>query len=422
MVTRERFGAAVARSVLLTGMLVLAGCASPASPSPTPPTSPVAKQTTAPAPAGAASPAAAAAPSPAASPAAAASPATAAPSPAASPAAAVKPAAAPTFAAFNEAAVADFYRGKTVRIIVGFGSGGLIDTYSRVIGRFLGTYIPGNPTVIVENRGGAGSLIAANTLYNADPKDGTVVGSFAIGLVLVQAVQGPNIEFDAPKFNWIGAANADSASCLVRATKAQRLQDLRAPNAPEINTGTLGPGTNTHQVPTLMNLALGTKFRLIQGYPTLAQARLAFDGGEIDAFCPSFSAANSLDRERLEGPNAPARLISLFGDYSPSAPLAQGVPKVVDLVSGEDQQVVRAIAMQDAFNPNYAMPPEVPRDRVLAVRRALAQALADPQLLAEAEKASLAITWRSGEEMEQGIKDMLSLPQSVRDRLRPLVL
>jgi tripartite-type tricarboxylate transporter receptor subunit TctC len=357
-----------------------------------------------------------AAPSPAASP------AVGAPSPAASPAAAAKPSsAAPTFAAFNESAVADFYRGKTVRLIVGFGAGGLIDTYSRVIGKFLAKYIPGNTTVVVENRGGAGSLIAANTLYNADPRDGTVVGSFGIGLVLVQAVKGPNIEFDAPRFNWIGAANADNVACLVRATKAQRLQDLRGPGAPEINTGTLGPGTNTHQVPTLMNLALGTNFKVIQGYPTLAQARLAFDGGEIDAFCPSTSAVVSLDRERVEGPNAPARVVSLFGDLTPSSPIVQGLPKVIDLVSGEDQQLVRAISMQDAFNPNFAMPPEVPRDRVLAVRRALAQALADPELLSDAEKASLVISWRSGEEMEQGIKDMLDLPQSVLDRLRPLV-
>jgi hypothetical protein len=171
-----------------------------------------------------------------------------------------------------------------------------------------------------------------------------------------------------------------------------------------------------------MNLALDTHFKLIPGYASLSQARLAFDSGEIDAFCPSVSAVASLDRERVEGPNAPGKLVSLFGDFQPSTPLVQGLPKVVDLVSGEDQLVVRAVSVQDAFNPDFAMPPEVPRDRVLAMRRALAQALVDPDLLADAERASLAITWRSGEELEQAVTDLLALPQPVLDRLRPLVI
>jgi tripartite-type tricarboxylate transporter receptor subunit TctC len=392
-------------ALCLAGLAVLAGCTSPTPPASTPAPAPTAA---------AAKPAAVTAP--------AASPSAGASSPVVSPAAASKPAVQPTFAAFDEQAVANFYRGKTLRIIPGYAAGGLIDTYARTLSRYLSKYVPGNPTVVVENRGGAGSLTAANALFNTDPKDGTVLGSFAVGLILVEAVKGPNIEFDAPRFNWIGAANADNVACLVRATKAQRLQDLQGPNAPEIAIGTLGAGTNTHQVPTVMNLALGTHFKLIPGYPSLSQARLAFDGGEIDGFCPSVSAVAALDRERVQGPSAPARLVSLFGDFQPSTPLVQGLPKVVDLVSGEDQQVVRAISVQDAFNPDFAMPPEVPRDRVLAMRRALAQALADPELLADAERASLAITWRSGEELEQAVRDLLTLPQPVLDRLRPLVI
>src|SRR5918911_1200192 len=167
---------AVVRLLCLAGMVLLVGCGSPAP------------AATTPAPA-----ATSAAPQPAAVTAPAASPSAGAPSPVVSPAAAPKPAAQPTFAAFDEQAVATFYRGKTLRLIPGYAAGGLIDTYSRTISRYLSKYIPGTPTVVVENRGGAGSLTAANALFNTDPKDGTVLGSFAVGLVLVQAVKGPNI-------------------------------------------------------------------------------------------------------------------------------------------------------------------------------------------------------------------------------------
>lgn len=155
----------------------------------------------------------------------------------------------------------------------------------------------------------------------------------------------------------------------------------------------------------------------------MPEARLAFDRGEIDAYCPVISGVFALDHERLEGPNPPARMIVIAGDRFPDHPLTRGVPHLLELAKTEEQKaILQAISLSDAFFPAYAMAPEVPRDRVLAVRRALAQAFADPAFRADAEKASLLVDPRTAEEMQQATKELLSLPPATLEQLRPLVL
>jgi tripartite-type tricarboxylate transporter receptor subunit TctC len=325
---------------------------------------------------------------------------------------------------FDERAVANFYRGKTVRVVIGFGPGGVVDVYSRTIAQHMRDHIPGNPTVIVENRGGAGSLTAANAVYKSEPKDGTVIGSFTLGLVLQQAVGAPNLEFDATRYQWLGAAFSDNSTCLARAGQVpQGIQDLIGVSGKELATGSLGSGTATYQTPAALNSTLGTHFKLVPGYATLAEARLAFDRGEIDAYCPLYSAVVALDHERLEGANPAARLVVITGERVPDTPLVKGVPRALDLAQTDEQkQLLRALATQDAFFPPYAMAPEVPQDRVLALRRALAQTLTDPALRTDADKANLLLDPRPGEEIEQAVKQMLALPPAILDKLRPLVV
>jgi tripartite-type tricarboxylate transporter receptor subunit TctC len=317
--------------------------------------------------------------------------------------------------------VADFYRGKTVRMVIGFGAGGVVDVYSRTISQHLGQFIPGNPTVIVENRGGAGSLTAANAVYKSEAKDGTVIGGFLLSLVLQQAVGAPNIEFDGARYQWIGAALADNTTCLVRASAVQSIDDILG--GKEISTGSLGTGATNYQVPAAMNATLGTHFKMIPGYSTLAEARLAFDRGEIDAYCPVFSGVYALDHERLEGANPPARMIVIAGDRFPDHPLTRGVPHLLDLAKTDEQKtILRAVSVADAFFPAYGMAPDVPRERVLAVRRALAQTFADPSFKADADKASLLVDPRTAEEMDQAVKGLLGLPPTILEQLKPLVL
>ena len=394
--------------------LVVAACtpaAPAATPAPAKPTTPPAASSPATVPSPpAASPAAKPAPSPSVA---------ASPSPVGSPVAAPKPAA-PAAEAFNEQAVADFYRGKTVRIVIGYGAGGVIDTYSRTIAKYLGKHVPGNPTVIVENRGGAGSLTAANTVYNTEPKDGTVVGAFGLGLVLQKVLGTPGAEFEPEQYQWVGSPYSDRSTCVVRSTVAQSLQELIG--GKEIATGTLGQGSETHQFPLALNRLLGTNFKLVPGYPTIAQARLAFDSGEIDAFCPVFSAAAALDRERLEGPNAPGKMIVAGGENPPDHPLLRGVPSVYTFFTTDEQrQIMRNMSLSLAFLPPYAMAPGVPRDRVLAMRQGLARTFADPEFVADAERAGLLLQPRTGQEMDTEIRDLVQLPQPMRDLLRPIL-
>jgi tripartite-type tricarboxylate transporter receptor subunit TctC len=382
---RRRF----ARTALsLLGVLLLIACSAPAAPAPT------------------------------------ATPAPAKPGAAGQPAAtsAAQPAAT-SAGGFDEKAVADFYRGKTVRVVIGFGAGGVVDVYSRTIASHLGAHIPGNPTVIVENRGGAGSLTAANSVYKSEPKDGTVVGAFTLGVVLLQAVGAGNVEFDASKYQWVGAAFSDNSTCLARANQVrQGIQDMIGPSGKELATGSLGAGTATYQTPSALNSTLGAHFKLVPGYATLAEARLAFDRGEIDAYCPLYSAVVALDHERLEGASPPAKLIVITGDRVPDNPLVKGAPKALDLAQKEeDKLLLRALATQDAYFPPYAMAPEVPQDRVLALRRALAETLVDPATKADADKANLLLDPRGPDEMADAVKQMLSLPPAILDRLRPLV-
>jgi tripartite-type tricarboxylate transporter receptor subunit TctC len=288
----------------------------------------------------------------------------------------------------------------------------------------MSSHIPGNPTVIVENRGGAGSLTAANAVYKSEPKDGTVMGAFTLGVVLLQAVGASNVEFDAAKYQWLGAAFSDNSTCLARTSQVpQGLQDLIGPSGKELATGSLGAGTATYQTPAALNSALGMHFKLVPGYATLAEARLAFDRGEIDAYCPLYSAVVALDHERLEGANPPAKLVVFTGDRVPDNPLVKGAPRAIDLTQSEDQKMVlRALATQDAYFPPYAVAPEVPQDRVLALRRALTQTLADPATRADADKANLLLDPRSGDEIGDAVKQMLSLPPAILDKLRPLVV
>ncbi len=340
-----------------------------------------------------------------------------APSPSSSPPASKPAASAETF---DQSAVAAFYGGKTVRMIIGYGAGGVIDTYTRMIARYIPKHIPGNPTVIVENRPGAGSLIAANTVYTAEPKDGTVVGSFTLGLLLQQITGTLGAEFAADKFQWLGAAYADRSTCLVRSSVAQNFSELVG--GKELATGTLGQGSSDHQFPVSLNALVGTNFKLVAGYPTLAQARLAFDNGEIDAYCPSFSAVVALDRERLEGPTPALRVLAVTGENPPDHPYLRGVPNALDFSKTPEQRTLqRILSVPLAFQPPYAMAPEVPRDRFLAMRQAFAQALVDPEAVADAERLNLLLTPRSGQEIETAVRDIVSMPQSLRDELKPIL-
>ena len=333
-------------------------------------------------------------------------------------AAAGKPTAQP--AAFDERAVADFYRDKFVRIVVGTGAGGLYDVAARLVARQLGKYIPGNPTVVVENRTGAGGLIAYNAIYNTEPKDGTAILS-APPLILHAIMGAEGVAFDPGKLAWLGSADRSFTVCIVRSDLGVKtLQDLM--NSRQLALGSLGPGNPTNDVPLVLNAALGTNFKMVAGYETLQKVRLVIQSGEVDGFCPVFSGASSLDRNILEGDNPFARIIGHTSDKTEEHPLLKGAPQAESLAKTEEARLmIRAVDAQNRMTLPYAVPPGIPADRLAALRQALAATLADPQFLADAEQARLPINPNSAEEVEQVVRQLTSVPPEVVAKLKAVL-
>lgn len=351
------------------------------------------------------------------------------PKPAATTASAARPTEAPVAkptdktvakaAPLDERAVADFYRGKTVRIVVGLSAGGGYDLTSRLIAKHMPAHLPGNPTIIVENRPGAGSALAANTIYATEPKDGSVIGNISPTLVLRQALGQPGVDYDAAKLQWLGSTAKDFTACLVRAdVDAKTIQDTIG--GKEIILATLGPGDNSHDVPAVMNATIGTRFKLVPGYDGSSKFRLAMESKEVDGFCITFISGMLVgDSDALQ--SGSARIIVALGDKLPDHPFLKAVPTAESLAKAEEAKtLLRTIDTPQLFNKPYFVAPGVPTDRVEALRKALAATYADPSLRADAEKAKFDISPSSGEEVDRIVQGVLGTPPALLAKLKEI--
>ena len=205
-----------------------------------------------------------------------------------------------SLAALPGARAADFYKGKTVTFVVGFSAGGGFDTYTRLIARHFGKHLPGNPNTVVENRTGAGSLIAANYLYNKAPRDGTVIGNWIGPLVLQQVLGNKAAKFDGRKFGWLGAPTPDSGVCaLTKASGIKTMDDWFKSKRP-IKIGAVLPGGDTDDVPKLVQAALGFPMKLVEGYKGTSKLRLAAESGEVDGGCWAWESIKPTWAKALE--------------------------------------------------------------------------------------------------------------------------
>ena len=187
--------------------------------------------------------------------------------------------------AMPRASADEFYKGKTITFVVGFSAGGGFDTYTRLIARHFGKHVPGNPTVVVENRTGAGSLIAANYIFHQAPRDGTVIGNWIGPLVLQQVLGNKAAKFDGRQFGWLGVPTPDSGVCaLTQASGIKTMDDWFKSERP-IKIGGTAPGSTTDDVPKLLQAALGLPMKLVEGYQGTSKVRLAAESGEIDGGC-----------------------------------------------------------------------------------------------------------------------------------------
>lgn len=390
--------------VTLMALVAIVGC-QPA-PSPTP--------TTAPKPTEAAKPAA----SPAASPAAAKPAASPAASPAAVPAPATKPSAAAPTRSFNEQAVADFYRGKTVTLIVSSTAGGGYDLYGRMLARHIGRHIPGNPNVIVQNMPGAGGIVAANSLFSG-PQDGTQFGTFTRGLPSEELFGTEGVRFKSNDFHWMGSMNEEVSVCAARTdSPIKRLEDLFTT---ESTVGGTGAGADTDFFPLLMNALFGTKYKVISGYPGGNEVNLAVERGELHGRCGwSYSSVKSTRAEWFKDRPFMKILVQMSLKKHPEIP---EVPLVMELAKTEEQvQLARVVFSRQTMGRPFAIPPQVPADRVAALRTAFDKTMVDPDFLGETDKASVEINNpTTGEEVQALVAEILKTSPDLARKLASII-
>ena len=315
----------------------------------------------------------------------------------------------------------EFYKNKTIRIVVGFSPGGGMDIYARAIGRHLGNNIPGKPSVIVENMPGAGSLIAANYLYKQAKPDGLTIGSWIGGLVLQQIIgREKGIEFDARKFEWIGLPAGDSSSCALTRTSGVTNADQWLAAKTPVKIGAMAPGSVTSDIPKILKAALNLPIQVVEGYKGTAEIRLAADSGEVDGGCWGWETIKIMWREGLDAGNTKVLIQALPKKH----PDLSDVPNALDLARTEDARQLIKIGIIDPATMvrSLTLPPDTPKDRVKILRDAFMATMKDPEFLAEAKTAKLDLNPLPGHEVEKIVQGFFSLQPSLVANLREVVM
>jgi tripartite-type tricarboxylate transporter receptor subunit TctC len=316
---------------------------------------------------------------------------------------------------------AEFYAGKTLRLVVGSAAGGGYDTYTRMIARHIGHYIPGSPATVVENMDGAGGLIAANYIYKRAAPDGLTVAVFNNSNIVQKALGDPRINIDFRKLGWIGAPSVGAPMCMIMGfTGLKTLDDVLKSHKP-LKMGANRAGSTGYDLPLILNQALGTKFEVISGYSGTSKIRVALQSRELDGFCSQWESMRVTARSMLdaEGDN---KLIPYVMSEKWEDPEVRNLPLFKDVIKDPKKfAIYKAWADQMEFQRPLALPPGTPKERLEILRKAPADVLKDKELLAEAKKSKLVITHVSGAQTEKLVDEILSMPEDAKKSLAFLV-
>ncbi len=314
------------------------------------------------------------------------------------------------------AAAQEFYKGKVIRIIVGYGAGGGYDAYSRAMARHMGKHIPGSPTVLVENMPGAGSLIAANHLYKAARSDGLTMGTFGGGLFLQQILGRPAIEFDGSRFEYIGApAKLDTVCAFTKGSGITSFEKWIASKSP-VKMGGEAPGSITDDATKILKASLALPIQLVSGYKGTAAIRLAAEAGEVAGVCGiGWESLKVTWRKGLEA----GEVVVVLQARPKAHPEIPKVPVAIELAKTEEARQLIRVGLHDlaAMLRPYVLPPGTPKDQVQILRKAFLDTIKDPEFLAEATKAKLEIEPMSGEELERTVGGLFKLSPSLVGKL-----
>ena len=318
------------------------------------------------------------------------------------------------------AADQDFYRGKTIRFVVGFAAGGGFDAYARAIARHMSRHISGNPSIIVENMTGAGSRVAANFLFKAQP-DGLVVGNFIGSLILQQIMGDKGIEFDGRRFEWLGAPVQDESVCaLTKASGINSLDDWFAAKKP-VKLGGEAPGANDSDIPRVLKAALNLPIQLIEGFKGTSNIRVAAEGGEVDGGCWTWASIRTTWASGLESGMVKA-IVQVNEKKAEDIPQ---VPNAIDFARTPDARLLieSGIHAPSAILRAYALPPGTPKGRVDLLRNAFNATMKDAEFLAEMKKSKLEINALTGAEVDAFVKKLFQMDAKnvakIRDVLVP---
>ena len=313
--------------------------------------------------------------------------------------------------------IADFYRGRSITLVIGYSAGGGYDVYARVLARHMSRHIPGNPNIIIQNMPGAGSLRGANYLYNVAPKDGTVIGHFSRGMAMEPLIGGTNVQFDATKFTWLGSGtNETSVFVAWHTSPVKTWSDIITKS---FTVGGEGSGSDPDIYALLLKNAFGAKLRLISGYPGTAEIAIALERGEVDTRASwSWTSLKALRPQWIteKRVNLPVQLSLAKGAE------LQDVPLITEFAdTDKKKQMLRLVLSRQEMARPYAAPPGLPAERAAALRKAFDDAWADPELIAEMKARGQEVNPVSGAEVDRLLAELYATPKDVVDETRKAI-
>jgi tripartite-type tricarboxylate transporter receptor subunit TctC len=307
-------------------------------------------------------------------------------------------------------AQADFYKGKTIDLVISTGVGGGLDANARVVARHLADHIPGNPTIVPRNMPGAGHIRAANFVFSQAPKDGTVLATFIPIFVMAQVLdRSKGIQFDPANFNWL--ASTSSSNSTVYTWHTSSVKSVADATKREVLMGGTGIGSYTIMYPTIMNSVIGTRFKLVTGYQSTAEIGLAMERGEVEG-----RAGNNFNSLKAENPDwlktGKITLITQVGlERDPEYP---DLPLLTDLArSDEDRQVLKLFSTDVVIGRPFVTSPGVPAERVALLRKAFDEMLTDPAYLDDSRKAALDVTPVAGVKVQSVVAELVRTPADI---------
>jgi tripartite-type tricarboxylate transporter receptor subunit TctC len=311
-------------------------------------------------------------------------------------------------------AVADFYKGKTINIVVSTGEGGTYDTVARTIAHHMPQHIPGNPVIIVKYMPGAGHVLATNFMYNQAPKDGTYIATIGNSIPLHQILDGKGVRYDARKFNWLGTTGISNLMTVAWAESG--IKSIDDVMKKEVTAGSTGTGSGTSLYPTVMNNVLGTKFKLIAGYRKATEIDLAMERGEV--VVRSGYSLGSLTKSHPDWIQEKKVnfLVQVGGEREEELP---NVPLMTDLAKNDEQrQILKLISSTVALGRPYLTTPGVPADRLAALRAAFTATVKDSAFRADAKKLDFDLKPLGGEKVTEIVNDTINTPAEIIEKAK----